>query len=123
MLTRTQSVDDAELDHRVAYADAYDAYEAALAKASRDLLAAVDRADRTLAMAKANQRSAELAVANIRAYYGARADGLLVEDLRRFEYMISPAYGVHRDRSLDGQVRTHIDLISAEVARRGLDVS
>lgn len=113
----------AEQDHRVALADAHDAYEAALAAAARDLLADVDRADRALAMAKAQQRADDAARARMADYYAHRPPVLLAQDLDRFLLMVSPDYGGHRDRTQDGQVRTHIELISAELDRRGVDVS
>jgi hypothetical protein len=113
----------AEEAHRVALADAHDAYEAALARAAADLLAAVDRADRILGVAHAREQAAERDRERLAAYYQDRAEGLLKADLERFQYMLSPPYAVHRDRSLDDQVRTHIDVISAALARRGVDVS
>lgn len=121
---RSQSpMEAAEQDHRVALADALDAYEAVLAAAARNLLAAVDRADRALALAKAQQRSHDRARARMAEYYQHRPLAFLQEDLVRFRSMISPDYGGHRSRTQDGQVRTHVDLISAELTRRGVDVS
>lgn len=114
---------DAELAHRVALATAHEEYEKALAKAAQDLVRAADRADRALAAARARQDADDRQRANLSAYYRDRAEGLLREDLARFRYMLSPQYGVHRDRTLDSQVQLHIDLISAALARRGVDVS
>ena len=114
---------DAELDHRVALADARDAYREAVQRARAQLKAATARADRALAMAHAQQRSDELHVADMAAYYRARPQLLLEEDLARFKYTRDPGYAVYRDRREDAQIQQHIDLISAEIARRAAVVS
>jgi hypothetical protein len=117
------SLADAELDHRVALADARDAYREAVQRARAQLVAATARADRVLAMAHAQQRSDELHVAGMAAYYRARPQVLLEEDLARFQYTKDPGYAVYRDRREDAQIQQHIDLISAEIARRAAIVS
>jgi hypothetical protein len=117
------AMEAAEQDHRVALADAHDAYESALAKAAQDLLAAAARADRAFALAKAQQRSDDDARARMADYYAHRPQAFLEQDLSRFLAMVSPGYGGHRDRTQDGQVRVHVELISAELDRRGADVS
>jgi len=120
---QTRTLADAELDHRVALADARDAYREAVQRARQQLKAATARADRALAMAHAQERSHERHVADMAAYYRARPQLLLEEDLRRFEYTRDPGYAVYRDRREDAQIQQHIDLISAEIARRAAIVS
>lgn len=112
---------DAELDHRVALADARDEYRAAVVSARRALEAATRRADVALATAQARQRSAEVARERLAEYYRVRPQALLEEDLERFQLMNGPDFGVLRERGLKEQVEKHIELISAEIARRGAE--
>lgn len=116
-----RSLADAELDHRVALADARDEYRAAVVRARRALEAATRRADVALATAQARQRSAEVARERLAEYYRVRPQALLEEDLERFQLMNGPDFGVLRERGLKGQVEQHIELISAEIARRGAE--
>jgi len=116
-------VEAAEQDHRVALADAHAAYVAALAAAAMAFRAAADRADRMLAVAQENQRGADRERARMADYYTHRPLAFLLQDRSRFLLMISPGYGGHRSSVQDAQVRTHIELISAELERRGADVS
>lgn len=110
---------DHALDHRVALADAERKFELAIARAARDAAVAKRAADMRWYMACKCARDAAVERRELRRRYRNMPTPLLLEDHRRFSYMLQPEYAQHMEHDMLPRVRMLVGLTTAALQERG----
>ena len=118
-----KSMADAELDDRVARADARDKYRATVQRAREQLKRDYARADTALILAQANHRSAVAAYNAIKARFTEMGDVPLRQEYERLSYMLTPQYAIYTNPDEKARVTVMVRMILAALESRGLDVS
>ena len=118
-----KSMADAELDYRVAQADARDKYRETVKRARAQLKRDYARADTALMLAQATHRSAVEVYNAIKARFTEMGDVPLRQEYERLAYMLTPQYAIYTNPDEKARTKVMVRMVLAVLESRGLDVS
>lgn len=113
-----RSLADAELNDRVARADARDRYRAAVVRARQQLMRDYAKADTALIAAQQRHRAGVAAVNALKERYHGMILRDLQDELSRTEYMLTPQYAVHMTAVEKQRTAAMVRLMRAELDTR-----